>query len=50
MEKRINDEMADIIFYLEDTENIIKTQGTLATGSSSLNIQNIIVNELENAD
>jgi hypothetical protein len=44
MEKRINNEMTDILFYLNDTEQLITTHGTLGTGSSSLNVEDIIYN------
>jgi phage-related protein len=45
MEKRINSEMDDIIFYLNETESVILAQGTLVNGlESSLNIYNIIDN------
>jgi hypothetical protein len=44
MEKRIRYDMDDIIYYLNDTEKIIIDQGTFGTGSSSLNIEDIIEN------
>lgn len=40
MNQRVNSEMEDILKYLADTEELIKTQGTL--GTSTLNVQTII--------